>query len=66
MIDGIKIAKANYTYDRATNRLRYQPTADLALGTHSVKIVAVDPQGLRKQKTWSFTVEAENTSQPSV
>ena len=55
-LDGTRIARVNYTYDRATDRLRYTPGADLSGGSHTVKVVARDPEGLRSIKSWSFSV----------
>ena len=55
-LDGNRIARANFDYNRDTNRLRYVPGSDLAAGGHRVKVVASDPQGLVTRKTWGFSI----------
>ncbi len=45
-----------FSYAQDTDRLSFTPASDLSLGIHEVKIVATDEAGLKKTKTWSFTV----------
>ena len=56
VVDGTRVPRARFSYDRATDRLRYTPEADLSVGDHTVKVVARDPDGLVARKTWSFSV----------
>ena len=55
-VDGVAIDQSRYSYDRPTNRLRFEPETDMSLGEHTVRIVATDPQGLQKAKSWTFTI----------
>ena len=52
-LDGRKVTAR---YDRGTDRLSYAPSAAVALGTHKVRIVAKDAQGLTTTRTWGFKV----------
>jgi len=55
-LDGIKIARTEFSYNRDTDRLNYTPETNLSLGKHTVKVVARDPGGLVKTRSWSFSV----------
>lgn len=55
-LDGTKIARAEFSYNRDTDRLKYTPETNLSLGEHTVKVVARDPEGLVKTRSWSFSV----------
>jgi Tol biopolymer transport system component len=55
-LDGTKIARTEFVYNRETDRLKYTPETDLSLGEHTVKVVARDPEGLVKKRSWSFSV----------
>jgi hypothetical protein len=57
-LDGARIARASFSYDRDTDRLRYTPGTDLSAAEHTVKLVAQDPEGLATRKSWSFSVAA--------
>jgi hypothetical protein len=45
-----------FSYDRATNRLNFTSANRLALGSHTVKVVARDQQGLTSTRSWRFSV----------
>jgi hypothetical protein len=55
-LDGIGIARAEFFYNRETDRLRYTPETALSLGKHTVRVVARDPEGLVKRRVWSFRI----------
>jgi Tol biopolymer transport system component len=55
-LDGIRIARTEFAYNRDTDRLTYTPETNLSLGKHTVKVVARDPEGLVKRRSWSFSV----------
>ncbi len=48
--------RPRFSYDRATDRLRYTPETGLSVGDHTVKVVARDPAELVGRKAWSFSV----------
>ena len=56
VLDGIRIARTEFAYNRDTDRLTYTPETNLSLGEHTVKVVARDPEGLVKRRSWSFSV----------
>lgn len=47
--------KTGFTYDRTTDRLTFTGNR-LARGQHSVKVRAVDAQGLVTVRTWTFRI----------
>lgn len=49
--------KGAFAYDASTDRLSFTPGSRLALGRHTVKVVATDEQGLQTAESWRFTVE---------
>jgi PKD repeat protein len=53
-VDGRRIT--SFGYDPGSDRLRYVPERALALGRHSVKVVAEDAAGNREARSWSFRV----------
>jgi dipeptidyl aminopeptidase/acylaminoacyl peptidase len=55
-LDGIRIARTKFAYNRDTDRLNYTPQIALSFGKHTVKVVARDPEGLVKRKVWSFRI----------
>jgi Tol biopolymer transport system component len=55
-LDGTKIARTQFSYNRDTDRLNYTPQTNLSLGKHTVKVVARDQEGLVKTRSWSFSV----------
>jgi len=55
-LDGAKIARTEFAYNRDTDRLKYTPETNLSLGEHTVKVVARDPEGLVTRKLWSFSI----------
>lgn len=52
-MDGNPIS--GFSYDSTTDKLSYK-TNQLALGGHTIRIVATDSKGLNTQETWSFRV----------
>jgi len=56
LLDGTKIARTEFSYNRDTDLLKYTPETNLSLGEHTVKVVARDPEGLVKTRSWSFSV----------
>ncbi len=52
-MDGNPIS--SFSYDSTTDKLSYK-TNQLALGGHTIRIVATDSKGLNTQETWSFRV----------
>lgn len=48
-------AKTAFTYDRTTDRLKYE-SGRLSFGKHAVRVVATDAQGKRRIESWSFKV----------
>ncbi len=50
-VDGTKIPRDRFSYNRDTDRLRYAPGTDLSIGSHTAKVVAQDPEGLITRKT---------------
>lgn len=52
-VDGRQIA--GFAYSRSTDRLSYTSPA-LAAGSHTARVVAVDPQGLTADRTWGFRI----------
>ena len=52
-LDGRKVTAR---YDRGTDRLSYTPGSAMAFGTHKVRVVARDAQGLTATRTWGFRV----------
>ncbi len=55
-IDGQVVGRRHYSYEQSTDRLRYVPSANLSLGTHEVRVVAVDGGGLATRQSWSFKI----------
>ena len=55
-VDGTEIPRDQFSYNRDTDRLRYAPESNLSLGSHTAKVVAQDPEGLKTLKLWSFSV----------
>jgi Tol biopolymer transport system component len=55
-LDGIRIARTEFAYNRDTDRLKYKPRAALSLGRHTVRVVARDPEGLIHRKVWNFHI----------
>jgi dipeptidyl aminopeptidase/acylaminoacyl peptidase len=55
-LDGIRIARTKIDYSQRTDRLTYKPKTALSLGTHTVRLVARDPEGLVSRKVWSFRI----------
>jgi hypothetical protein len=55
-LDGTKIARTEFSYNRDTDRLKYTPETNLSLGEHTVKVVARDPEGLVTRKLWTFSI----------
>ncbi len=53
-VDWLPIASTSFAYDTVTDRLAYTPS--LAPGLHRVQMIATDPQGLRTERVWSFSV----------
>lgn len=47
--------RPRFSYDEKTDRLNHT-TGRLSYGTHSVRVVAVDHQGLRTARSWRFEV----------
>src|SRR3712207_7813668 len=43
-LDGARIARDSFSYNRDTDRLRYTPGTDLSSTEHTVKVVARDPE----------------------
>jgi hypothetical protein len=55
-VDGKK--KSRFSYNRSTDRLKFTPRKKLKAGKyHRVKIIARDPQGPNKARTWRFKVK---------
>ncbi len=54
-LDGQQIMMT-FNYYRSTDTLSYTPSSNLALGKHTVKVVAKDAQGLSTARSWSFTI----------
>lgn len=54
VIDGRSVS--TFAYDQATDRLKYKPRKNLALGKHTVKVTAQDVWGNTTTKQWSFKV----------
>jgi thermitase len=60
LVDGRE--RKGFSYNRTRDRLTFEPEQRLATGTHSVKVVARDAQGLTTNRTWSFKVKPSNSS----
>lgn len=52
-VDGRRVSAS---YNPLRGLLTYTPTMRLALGSHTVKVEAVEEEGLKATKTWSFKV----------
>jgi Tol biopolymer transport system component len=55
-LDDATVDRARLVYNPDTLRVRYIPGTDLSTGSHTVRVVARDPQGLVARKSWSFSV----------
>jgi Tol biopolymer transport system component len=55
-LDGTRIARTEFSYNRDTDWLKYTPETNLSLGEHTVKVVAQDPEGLITRRLWSFSI----------
>lgn len=49
-----------FRYAGRQDRLSYRPSGKLSPGSHSVKIVVRDGQGLRDNRKWNFKVKQRN------
>jgi Tol biopolymer transport system component len=58
-VEGTKIPRDRFTYNRDTDRLKYVPESNLSLGSHTAKVVVQDPEGLITRKLWTFSVAAQ-------
>ena len=57
LVDGLVIPKAEFSYNRKTDRLSFTPDTNLSIGDHAAKIVARDDALLTKSRTWQFQVK---------
>jgi hypothetical protein len=55
-LDLDRVRRSDFTYNRATGRVRLEPTEDLAFGRHSVAITVTDKAGNRTRKQWIFRI----------
>ncbi len=53
-VDGRQVT--TFAYDPDRRLLTYTPQRNLALGKHTVKVVAKEAEGLTETKSWSFSV----------
>jgi glucose/arabinose dehydrogenase len=54
--NGNPVGRLKWSYDRATDVLTFTPTTNLGLGTHTIRIDAVDADNVTGTKSWNFQI----------
>ena len=56
LVDGVAIGPNAFSYDTSTGRLLYEPSSNLSIARHTVRVVVTDKAGNQKSQSWTFRV----------